>query len=99
MLKPKGYALIIDPEAPVWERDTASCCHCNAIIFVKPGTASTVYMLETPDGRWVEEPGASCYRCMKPVCLKCYDIGECTPFERWLETLEGRKRPTGRIII
>lgn len=99
MRNPKGYALIIDPtDTNLWERDTATCCHCNAIIFVKPGTANTVYEIQQPEGHWTEEAGASCYRCMKPVCLRCCDKGTCTPLERMLEEWEGKK-PKGKIII
>jgi hypothetical protein len=91
MLNPKGYAIIVDPESPVQEYDTASCCHCGGIIFVVPGTVCTEYFVNQADGSWKREPGASCYRCMKPVCLVCYDKGTCTPLEKWLEENEKRR--------
>lgn len=88
-----GYATIVDPDRPLTERDTASCCHCGAVIFTKPGTASTVYLVwDEPTRRWLEEPGASCYRCYKPVCLRCHDHGRCTPLEKWMEQQEARAR-------
>jgi len=90
MRKPQGYALIIDPDAPTWERDTALCCHCNGIIFVKPGTVNTVYLVNMSDGTWRDEPGAFCRNCMKPVCLECDKVGTCQPFERWLLAVEKR---------
>lgn len=99
MIRPKGYAQIFDPEAPLFERDTASCCHCGKVIFVKPGTVCTTYLIQQPDFSWKEEPGASCFRCAAPVCLECYDLGVCTPLERMLEEMEGRSAPRGRIII
>lgn len=83
-----GYATIVDPATRTWERDTASCGHCNRIIFTKPGTATTVYLMQHRDGRWTEEPGAFCRCCMKPVCLPCDQVGTCTPFERWLADQE-----------
>lgn len=90
MRNPKGYALISDPDAPTWERDTATCCHCGAVIFTKPGTIQTVYLVSTPDG-WREEPGAFCRNCMKPVCLACDRVGTCVPFERWLIEQEKKR--------
>lgn len=92
MRRPHGYALIVDPDAPVVEYDTVVCCHCNKIVFVKPGSASTVYLIQhlTPTGQiyWTEEPGASCWHCQRPVCLPCHDRGACLPLERWLDQME-----------
>lgn len=88
-----GYAQIVDPDRPVWERDTVSCGHCNKLIFVKPGSGLTVYLITHRDGRVTEEAGAFCRLCMKPVCLTCHDHGLCRPFERWLDEQEGTKRP------
>ena len=92
MRNPGGYAVIVDPTQPLVEYDTVSCCHCGKVIFVKPGTASTVFLIWNNLARlWQEEPGASCYHCMKPVCLRCHDLGTCLPLERWLEQQEGRR--------
>lgn len=91
MLKPQGYAQILDPDQPLLERDTATCSHCSAVIFVKPASASTVYLIYHRDGRITEEPGAFCRCCMKPVCLACHAVGTCTPLERWLEAHEGQR--------
>ena len=86
-----GYAQIVDPEKPTEEFDSVSCCHCSGIIRVKPGTVSTVYLIFNPMiWQWVEEPGASCWHCMKPVCLACHAKGSCLPLERMLEQLESR---------
>ena len=91
MRKVLGYAQIIDPDRPLEEFDTSACCHCNCLIRVKPGTASTVYLVfSRTDWRWTEEPGASCWHCMKPVCLVCHGKGICTPLERMLEQMESR---------
>ena len=93
MQRPHGYAQIIS-DGPLVERDTVTCGHCGAIVLVKPGTASTVYLvLNNQTLRYDEVPGAGCSVCMRPVCLRCYDIGTCTPFERTLELME---RPRGR---
>lgn len=92
MLRPKGYATVVDPEGPLFERDTASCCHCSAAIFVKPRTVSTIYLILDPETRlWHEEPGASCWHCQKPICLLCWAKGICTPLEKMLEGLEARR--------
>jgi hypothetical protein len=94
MLKPQGYATIFDPDAPVTERDTITCGHCSKIVFVKPGAAATVYLIQHRDGRWTEEAGAFCRLCMRPVCLSCHDHGICVPLERLLSNLEGSTTPT-----
>jgi hypothetical protein len=86
-----GYAIWTSPDtdAPSLERDTVSCGHCGRVVFVKPGTASTVYLIPTLTG-WREDPGAGCRLCMKPVCLPCERMGRCLPLERQLEQLEQR---------
>lgn len=91
MQRPHGYATITDPDAALWERDTCTCGHCGRVIFIKPGTASTIYLIQHRDGRWTEEAGAFCRCCMKPVCLPCDAVGTCTPLERWLEQQETRR--------
>lgn len=93
MLKPQGYGLIVEPGAPVQEFDSCQCGHCQKVIFVKPRSASTVYLITTGvPGRFKEEPGAFCRVCMRPVCLPCHAQGTCTPFERALERSEARDR-------
>jgi hypothetical protein len=91
MRNPTGYAQIVS-DNPVVEYDTTTCCHCGRAIVTKPGSASTVYLVVGPSGLWQEEPGASCFRCMKPVCLRCHAIGYCLPLEKWLQQQE-RHRP------
>lgn len=94
MRRPQGYATIVDPDRPIVEYDTAVCCHCNKILFIKPGSVSTVYLIQhlTSEGLifWSEEPGAACWSCQKPVCLPCHDQGTCLPLDRWLEQTERR---------
>ena len=93
MRSPTGYAQIVDPDHPLVERDTTSCGHCGRVIFVKPGTASTVYLIfDRQRWQWQEEPGAFCRVCMRPICLACHDLGTCTPWERQFEASEARDR-------
>lgn len=96
MLKPHGYAQIIDPQAaaPLAEHDTASCGHCTAIILTKPGSASATYLVPATvhPPTYREEAGAFCRVCMRPVCLRCHAIGRCLPWERALEQSEARDR-------
>lgn len=93
MRTPGGYATIIEPDQPVVERDTVGCGHCGCVIFTKPGSAATVYLLTTATPGVVrEEAGAFCRVCMRPVCLRCHARGRCTPFERQLEASEARDR-------
>lgn len=94
MLKPHGYAQTIS-DAPIVERDTIKCGHCQAIVTVKPGTASTVYLVQDltqPGFPWREEPGAFCRVCMRAVCLRCHADGRCLPWERRLAIAESRHR-------
>lgn len=101
MLRPQGYSQIIDPALPTVERDTITCGHCQRIVFVKPGTGSTVYLIphkpkDSKDldalKRFDEEPGAFCRVCMRAVCLQCHDRGTCQPAEKFLETIEKQGR-------
>lgn len=94
MRHPHGYALIVAPDAKPVEYDTATCAHCCAIIFTKPGTGSTVYLIPGahPAHPWQEEMGAACRNCMGPVCLACHAHGRCTPFEKQLEQSEAKDR-------
>lgn len=102
----KGYATITDPDHPApAEWDTCSCGHCQAIIFTKPGSASTVYLLPrdptSPQdlaalGRWKEEAGAFCRICMRPICLRCYRISltaaiACAVWEKQFEIAEKKQ--------
>jgi hypothetical protein len=94
MRNPLGYATIVDPDRPLVERDTITCGHCQQIVFTKPSTASTVYLiLESVQPEvWREEAGAFCRICMRPICLACHDHGRCTPWERLVEAAEARDR-------
>ena len=91
MRAPQGYAQILDPDRPLVERDTISCGHCGRVVFVKPGSAATVYLIQHRDGSWTDEAGAFCRVCMRPVCLRCHDDGVCHPLERWLERQESSR--------
>ena len=90
-MRHQGYVTIVDPDRPLFERDTTSCGHCQRVIFLKPGSGVTVYLIPHRDGRWTEESGAFCRVCMRPVCLVCHDKGTCTPIEKQLEQMEARR--------
>jgi hypothetical protein len=73
------------------EYDTLTCKHCQQVIFVKPGSAQTVYLvLNRTTQQWEEQMGAFCRVCMSPVCLACEALGRCRPWERRLEAAERR---------
>lgn len=90
MRRAQGYMQVVDPDQPLLEWDTITCGHCSRIVCTKPGTAATVYLIQHRDGRWTDEPGAFCRVCMRPVCLRCHDLGRCRPLERWLAEVEAR---------
>ena len=78
MLRSGGYAVLVDPDLGVVERDTFTCSHCNSVVYVKPKS--------NPD-----DFGSMCRICMKMVCQRCANLG-CTPFEKKLEQAEARDR-------
>ncbi len=93
MRKLGGHVRITSPDAPLIERDTVQCRHCQRIIEVKPGSWAQVYLI--PDSRspsgYREEAGAYCRRCWGPLCLPCDDRGDCVPWEAQLDRLERRR--------
>jgi hypothetical protein len=36
--------------------------------------------------------GAGCFKCNKPICLQCCDVGTCTPIEQRLALMEAVKK-------
>ena len=88
MLRPQGYVTIFEPDRKQQEYDTITCCHCQRVVLVKPNTLARVYLFPQLDGRVLEEMGAACAKCGKPVCLQCHDIGTCVPAEQMLLFME-----------
>lgn len=74
----RGTAIVVDPDAPLLELHTITCCHCQRVVHFKAGQAN-------PD------IGGFCRQCMKATCGPCADRGVCFPFEAKLEILEGRR--------
>lgn len=92
---PTGYGVYTDSWGVQIEYDTASCRHCTAVIFLKPGTGGTVYfVVDRAQNRFVEVPGAFCLPCMSPICLRCHaaDKGTCAAWERKFAIAESRER-------
>lgn len=87
MLRPHGQLTVVG-EFRVIEADTITCGHCNVVIQVKPGTASTVYVYPQMQGPPKEEAGAHCRVCDKAVCLRCCDFGICRPYMKRIEAME-----------
>ena len=93
--RPKGYSVVVDPGMPNCrgpEHDTITCSHCQRIVFIKPGSGYTVYLIYQGKGRYTEEPGAFCGQCMKPICIQCHNKGGCLPWEKHCEIIESRQR-------
>lgn len=95
MLRTHGVGTWSDPgsDKPLQERDSIVCGHCGGVVYVKPGFGNRVYLspMVSLDGKetfWVEEMGAGCRVCMRPVCLRCHHIGTCRPLEALLEAME-----------
>ena len=101
----RGYLTITDPDRPLREFDTITCGHCQRIIFVKPGSANTIYLLPIRPtdehdlaaiGRFQEEAGAFCRVCMRAICLRCHDHGTCRTWEQLIESME--RRPSSPLL-
>lgn len=86
MLRPHGYAVWSGGGPPI-ERDTVQCCHCQAVIYVKPGHGPRTFLVWVLNA-WREIPGMGCAKCHADVCWRCYQIGTCRPFERQIEAME-----------
>lgn len=61
------------------EIDSFTCFHCGSIRHVRPK--------QKP-----EDIGGLCKQCMKLICGRCVDKGNCTPLEKKLEAAEARDR-------
>lgn len=74
MRRPGGYGIVTGPEGITDEHDTYTCCHCNRVVVVRPGSG--------------KERGF-CFLCHAPHCGRggCW---KCVPFERKLEAYERR---------
>ncbi len=96
MLKKSGM-LTVAGDFRTLEGGTVNCGHCNVIIQVKPGTASTVYVFPQLEGPPKEEMGAHCRICDTPVCLRCHADGRCTPLMRRIEAMEGDRLAVARL--
>lgn len=68
LLRPHGYIIITDPEAPTIEYDTHQCCHCGAHFAIIPGS-----------GRL----RGYCLHCDGPTC-GAEACGKCDPLKRRL---------------
>lgn len=94
-----GYATITEPDAPLVERDTTTCGHCQRVIFVKPHTLSTIYVIfDRETSQWCEAPGCGCFLCQRPICLRCHDLGTCRPWQEQLARSEARDRLRRQIL-
>jgi hypothetical protein len=78
MLRPGGYACIVDPDGAVQEFDTFTCAHCNHVTHVKAR--------QRP-----EDIGGLCKQCMGLICAACVG-GACVPFLKRLDDMEARDR-------
>ena len=78
MRKPGGYAIFTCDDGSTVERDTFTCCHCNRVEFVTPGSGKL--------RGWCFLCGAS--ECGRSECSSV--VKGCTSFERKLEEFERR---------
>ncbi len=81
--KPQGYAISTSMDG-VKECDTFTCGHCQKVTFVHVGQSP--YDL-----------GGGCRRCGTLICLRCVDLGVCTPYEEVMLAVE-RKFESEKMI-
>lgn len=73
-----GVGIITDPDAPVVEMNTITCCHCQTVVHLHgPG--------------FKPEHVGFCTMCNKPRCGAADCAEKCTPFELKLLRAEGKK--------
>ncbi len=62
-----GHITIVDPDKPIYERDTLQCVHCQKHWIVEPGSGR--------QRGW-------CLKCNGPLCGAQKCMTECVPFEK-----------------
>ena len=79
--KGKGSLVFLPNDSDkVVEQHTVTCCHCNHVFYVRPGSGK--------ERGW-------CFMCNAPTCgdQRCNAaLNGCTPFEKKLEAYEWRNR-------
>ena len=75
--KPKGYAVLSDPDVGTVEHDTFTCKHCQRIV-------------EVPHKGTPDQVGGICYQCWGLVCPKCLSDPVCKPFEQKCREMEAQ---------
>lgn len=88
--KAEGIATITLPYGEVQELKTATCAHCDRIVYVQAGTDGTNPL--SPSIGFKQEPPAVCHICWSLVCADCHRIGICKPLELRLQQIEDRDR-------
>lgn len=86
MRNPGGYAVVVQPDEDMIERDTVTCAHCNCIVTVNP----KLDPMKQTQFRVIE--AECCRMCMHHVCPVCAGQMKCEPFEKKLEGMERRYR-------
>ena len=71
-----GYGILTGSSAEIEELDTFTCCHCNGVQFIRPGSGTQ---------------RGYCFNCNQPTCGKERCLN-CIPFERKMEEMENRHR-------
>lgn len=89
MLKPGGYATIIDPGARqlVTEHDAITCPHCGKVEMTKAGFGNPEVLVFRADGSHYMRAAGFCRKCFQHVCPRC-DGKECDNRFRRLDEQE-----------
>ncbi len=92
MRNPGGYAVVVNPDENIVERDTTTCNHCNCIVTVNP----KLDPMKQTRHRVIEAD--RCRMCMRHVCPVCAGEMRCTPFEKQVEQMERNDRNMRAIL-
>lgn len=96
MLKPTGYSIITDPDAPrPIEHDTFTCNHCRAITFTKAGHGVLTCAVIGPGGVVAMKEVHKCRNCMQEICPRC----EGKPCVHWEKAMEEEEAAARRLIL
>jgi uncharacterized Fe-S center protein len=74
----EGITAVTMPFGELVERKTATCGHCQKIVYVDA----------VGDGTGGASQTAVCHKCWSIVCAACHAKGICAPWQKQLEEIE-----------
>jgi hypothetical protein len=88
----EGLTVITMPYGECVQRKTATCGHCQKIVYVDAVGDGTAELKAGGN------PPSVCHRCWRLVCAQCHAKGSCTPFEEALLEIERKADPRRALL-